>query len=301
MKSQGGQGGESGAAGGAAGAAGLAGAAGATGLAGAAGGPAGATGLAGAGGGAGAGGTAGVGAAGGGGAGSTGAGGATSCPTTAATTGTRYVDHAAGTDDGVHGGGPGACAFKTLTYAISKAPGEISLSAADTYQGDVAGESLPFLLQGKQTLTCNGATLASSTAMGTYDGIVQFAGTANGVTGCSFNGEKFGGYCLLVNTSAASSAAPHTITQSTFTGCDNVTIVVGSGFDNVSITNNVFTLDFDCIYVMGSPSDVNVSNNTFVGTTTDVLCGGADPGVTGSGNSRGGGTIVCTTCGNCPF
>ncbi|HSY40017.1 MAG TPA: hypothetical protein VLA79_10835 [Polyangia bacterium] len=211
------------------------------------------------------------------------------------------MDHAAGTDDSLHGGGPGACAFKTLTYAISKAPGEISLSAADTYQGDVAGESLPFLLQGKQKLTCNGATLANSTAMGTYDGIVQFAGTANGVTGCTFNGEKFGGYCLLVNTSAASSVAPHTITQSTFTGCDNGTIVVGSGFDHVSITNNSFTLDFDCIDVMGSPSDVNVSNNTFVGTTNDVVCAGADPGVTGSGNTRGGGTIVCTACGNCPF
>ena len=159
----------------------------------------------------------------------------------------------------------------------------------------------PSLLSGKQTLSCNGATLANSAAMGTYNGIVQFAGSANAASGCAFNGEKFGGYCLLVNTSAASATTPHTVTGCSFTGCDNVTLVVGSGFDHVSITNNTFTLNYDCIYVMGSPTDVKISNNTFAGTTTDVLCGGADPGVTGSGNQRGGGTIVCNTCGNCPF
>ena len=38
---------------------------------------------------------------------------------------------------------------RRLTYALTKAPGEISLSAADTYQGDVAGETLPFLLSGQ--------------------------------------------------------------------------------------------------------------------------------------------------------
>jgi hypothetical protein len=290
--------------GGAAGAPGTGGgAAGATGAGGTGGGAAGVTGATGTGGG-GAAGASNVAGHGGGGTAGTGAsvGGADGggCATPGAT-GTSYVDHAAGTDDGVHGGGPGTCAYKTLTYALKKAPGNISLSGADTYQGDVAGETLPFLLQGKQTLTCNGATLASSAAMGTYDGIVQFAGTANGVNGCSFDGKKLGGYCLLVNTSAASSAAPHTITQSSFTGCANVTVLVGSGFDHVSITSNSFTLDYDCIDVMGSPSDVHISDNTFTGTTTDILCAGTAPGVTGSGNLRGGGTIVCTTCGGCPF
>jgi hypothetical protein len=187
-----------------------------------------------------------------------------------------------------------------LTYALTKAPAEVSLSGADTYQGGTAGETVPFLLQGKQTLTCNGATLANSATMGTYNGIVQFAGSANGATGCSFNGEQLGGYCLLVNTSGTS-ATPHTIAQNTFTGCGNVTLVVASGFDHVSITGNSFTLDYDCIDIMGAPTDVKISGNTFTGTTTDIICAGAAPGVTGSGNMRGGGSPVCNTCTNCPF
>jgi hypothetical protein len=52
---------------------------------------------------------------------------------------------------------------------------------------------------------------------------------------------------------------------------------------------------------MGSHADILIADNTFVGTDTDVLCDDAAPGVTGSGNVRGGGTISCTTCGGCPF
>jgi len=223
------------------------------------------------------------------------------CPTPQTGSGTQFVDHALGTDDGTHGGGPGACAYKTLTYALKKAPAEISLSAADTYQGGVAGEKLPFLLLGQQTLSCNGASLENDADMGTYDGIVQFAGTRNSVTGCNFDGGKWGGYCLVVNASAANSSAPHVITKSSFTGCDNVTIVVPSGFDHVSITQNSFTLDFACIYLVGTHSDVRIADNTFVGTNTDVMCDDAAPGVTGSGNVRGGGVISCSMCGGCPF
>jgi hypothetical protein len=295
------------------GAAGASGAAGATGVAGAsgvagtsgggAGGEAGSGNVAGHSGGAGSGGTAGAGGVGGGAAGGTGAGGAAGagCPSTSTSTGTRYVDHAAGTDDAVHGGGTGACAYKTLTYAVGKAPAEISLSAADTYQAGVAGETVPFLLQGKQTLNCNGATLANAASSGTYNGIVQFAGTTNGATGCTFNGEQIGGYCFLVNTSGASTTAPHTITQNTFNNCGGEAIVVGSGFNNVSIANNSFTLDYTCIDVMGTSTGVKITDNTFAGTTTDIMCAVADPGVTGSGNLRGGGATVCKTCGNCPF
>jgi Right handed beta helix region len=223
------------------------------------------------------------------------------CPAPQAGGGTRFVDHALGTDDEMHGGGTGPCAYKTLTYALKKAPGEISLSSADTYKGGVAGEKLPFLLLGQQTLSCNGASLENDADMGTYDGIVQFAGTRNAASGCNFDGGKWGGYCLVVNATAATASAPHVITKNSFTGCDNVTIVVPSGFDHVTITQNSFTLDFACIYPMGAHSDITIANNTFVGTNTDVVCDDAAPGVTGSGNVRGGGAIACSTCGGCPF
>ena len=165
----------------------------------------------------------------------------------------------------------------------------------------MAGETLPFLLVGQQTLSCNGASLANEADMGTYDGIVQFAGTRNAATNCNFEGGEMGGYCLVVNASAASSDAPHVIANNAFTDCDNVTIAVPDGFNHLHITQNSFTLNFACIYLMGSHSDIQIVDNTFVGNDTDVLCDDAAPGVAGWGNVRGGGAISCSACGGCPF
>lgn len=218
-----------------------------------------------------------------------------------AASGTRFVNHAMGTDDAAHGGGAGRCAYKTLTYALAHAPDDVALLAQDTYQGGVAGEALPFLLTGHQTLTCNGAQLQNETTMGTYAGIVQFAGTHNAVTGCNFNGGDQGGYCLIVNASAADLTKPHVVTQSTFTKCDNVTLVVPAGFNGVTISKNTFTLNFASIYLAGAHTNISVVDNTFVGNSKDVMCDDAAPGVTGSGNVRGGGAIACSVCGGCPF
>ena len=136
-----------------------------------------------------------------------------------------------------------ACAYKTLTYALAHAPDAVSL-AQDTYKGGAAGEELPFLLTAHQSLICNGAQLENDASMGTYDGIVQLAGTRNAVSDCHFDGGHQGGYCLVVNASAVDLAKPHVVTQSTFTKCDNVTLVVPAGFKGVTISNNTFTLNF---------------------------------------------------------
>ena len=168
-------------------------------------------------------------------------------------TGTRFVDHALGTDDTAHGNRPGRCAFRTLTYALAHASDQISLSAQDTYKGGVDGETLPFLLTGQQGLACNGATLANEEDQGTYDGIAQFAGTRNAVTGRHFDGRRFGGYCLVVNATAADVARPHAVTGSSFTGCDNVAIVVPNSFNNVAISGNTFTLNLRVGVLRGLP------------------------------------------------
>ena len=91
------------------------------------------------------------------------------------------------------------------------------------------------------------------------------------------------------------------MTQSTFTKCDNVTLVVHAGFNGVTISKNTFTLNFASIYLEGAHTNVSVTDNTFVGNHGDVMCDAATPGVTGSGNVRGGGAITCATCGGCPF
>ena len=124
-----------------------------------------------------------------------------------AASGTRFVDHALGADDATHGGGTGRCAYKTLTYALAHAPDAVSL-AQDTYKGGAAGEELPFLLTAQQTLLCNGAQLENDASMGTYDGIVQLAGTRNAVSDCHVDGGHQGGYCLVVNASAVDLTQP---------------------------------------------------------------------------------------------
>jgi hypothetical protein len=215
--------------------------------------------------------------------------------------GTRFVDHALGTDDHTHGNGPGRCAFRTLTYALGQASDQISLSAQDTYQGGVAGETLPFLLTGNQNLLCNGATLTYDLGQSTYDGIVDFAGTRNGMTGCHVDGQNLGGYCLVVNATAAEVTRPHVVTGSTVTGCGNVAIIVPNSFNNVIISSNTFTLDATTVYIRGSHTNVRIVNNIFVGNRADIQCDDTEPGVSGSGNVSDGGDVICSGCGGCPF
>lgn len=215
--------------------------------------------------------------------------------------GTRFVDHALGTDDHAHGNGPGPCAFRTLTYAIGQASAQISLSAQDTYQGGVAGETLPFLLTGNQSLLCNGATLTYDMGQSTYDGIVDFAGTRNGMTGCLVDGQGLGGYCLVVNATAADVTHPHFITGSTVTGCGNIGIIVPNSFNGLIIANNTFTLNAVTVVLKGAHTNVSIVDNTFVANRDDIVCQDIAPGVSGSGNVGDGVDITCFNCGGCPF
>jgi hypothetical protein len=216
----------------------------------------------------------------------------------------HYVDHAQGTDDPQHGGGPGACAYRTLTYALTQATGEIAL-APDTYQGDIAGETLPFLLTGHQSLTCDAfgtkATLHIQPNQGTYDGVVQLAGTGNTVKGCVIDGGAFGGFCAVVSASAAP-GSQHTITESRFTNCDNVALQVAPNASNIVISHNEFELGFLSILWNGDHASASITDNTFTANLgNDVYCETPSPGITGSGNVRGGGAILCEGCANCSF
>jgi hypothetical protein len=214
-----------------------------------------------------------------------------------------YVDHSLGTNDLVHGGGPGACAYRTLTYALNHATGLISL-ATDTYQGGVAGETVPFLLTNVQGIVCDGsgtqATLMAAATSGSYDGVVQLAGEANTVQGCIIDGADEGGYCLVVSSSAAT--APHTVTGCEVTHCANVAVNIAPGVSNVTLASNKFVLNGLSVYWTGDHAADTLTDNTFTAdTNNDVYCDDASPGIVGSGNIRGGGPILCENCAGCPF
>jgi parallel beta-helix repeat protein len=78
-----------------------------------------------------------------------------------------YVNGALGTDDGVHGTGPGASAFKTIQYAVNDprvTNGDTINVAPGTYVEQIA--------VGK-TLTLIGAGQSSTTIQAPYNGLVQ--------------------------------------------------------------------------------------------------------------------------------
>jgi hypothetical protein len=216
---------------------------------------------------------------------------------------TRFVDHQLGTDDEVHGMSVGACAYRTLTYALGHATdAAVSLATYDTYQGGVDGETLPFLLTGMQQLFCNGAVLENAADQGTYEGIVQFTGMQNGVTSCVFEGLGWGGYLLNVN-SVAEPDGTHFAVDTSFEHGGNVAVWVGPGGDNLAIEYNVFLLNNVSIQASGSHADLQIAENTFSGGGGgyDVVCDDAEAGITGASNTRDGGAITCGVCGGCPF
>jgi hypothetical protein len=217
----------------------------------------------------------------------------------------QYVDPTLGVDDPLHGAQGGTCAYKTLTYALAHAQGQIVLAYAN-YQGDVAGEALPFLLSGAQQLKCDSgggkAILKAAASAGSYSGVVNLAGTNNVVDGCSIDGNGHGGYCVVLSSSATSPATPHQVTNCEVKNCGNVAVHVDDLTDNVELSQNELTLNGLAILWDGTHTGSTILNNTFTANTGfDVYCATSSPGITGSGNVAGGGSIQCQGCASCAF
>jgi hypothetical protein len=214
----------------------------------------------------------------------------------------RFVDRQLGTDDELHGGTAGACAFRTLGYALAHATTSISLNGTDIYQGGVDGVALPIRLTGMQQLFCNGSVLENAADQGTYEGIVQFTGMQNGVTSCVFEGLGWGGNLLSVN-SVSDPNGTHFAVDSGFDNGGNVAIWVAPGADNLDIEYNIFSMNNVSILAGGSHANLRIAANTFSGGGGgyDVVCDDIEPGITGASNTRDGGAITCGVCGGCPF
>ena len=209
---------------------------------------------------------------------------------------THYVDQSQGIDDPFHGSGSGACAYQTLQYALGHSDGSISL-ASGTY-GTSSNDRSPFFLNGVQGIVCDpGATL--SPISNGQNGIVEFDGTGNSLTGCVVDGRSKSGVSLIVSTSGGLPA--HSISNNLFTHCSGISIQVRENTVNLSITGNSFPNDYDGIDFLGGNAGT-IANNTFNDSFVDVVCeGNSSPGLVGSGNVRGAGAIVCHYCAGCNF
>jgi hypothetical protein len=216
----------------------------------------------------------------------------------------RFVDHARGRDTGANGLAPGACAYRTLSYALLNATGEIVL-APGTYPGGVPGEADPYYLTGNQTIRGDDTDVSRVvfTPRGSSGwGIaIYLAGTRNGVSHCTFEGP--GGQGLMgirMASEPASVTDPHFVKSNVFRG---LSMHFWGAHGDVKIENNVFRETPNNVIQWDATSTTStLLNNTFIGNASDVYCTNSPtPGLTGSGNVRGGGKPICYGCANCPF
>jgi hypothetical protein len=146
----------------------------------------------------------------------------------------HFVDPALGTDDASHGTGYGHCGYKTLTYALAHATGQIALQTA-VYSA-AAGETMPIVLTGSQDILCNYANQGPATLRGkgldngpggTFVNVtVAIHGPKNAVYNCNIDGSGGTGFCVAVTTSGPSAIDPHQVIGADIGNCGGVAIQI---------------------------------------------------------------------------
>jgi hypothetical protein len=218
----------------------------------------------------------------------------------------HFVDPAAGKDDLNHGGNFGSCGYKTLTYALAHATGQIALQTA-TYTPTT--ETFPIILNGTQQILCQ-YTLASPATIkgkGLYSNIginvsVAFQGTQNALFNCIVDGGGGNGYCVDVFTSGTAFPQVHEIESANISNCGGTAVLMEDNVSNVNIDNSNLHNSLVGAFWVGTNTGASMSNNSFSSNSTDIQCQSADLGVTGNGNTGSfSGKPSCTACGHCSF
>ncbi len=214
--------------------------------------------------------------------------------------GPRYVDPALGTDDDQHGGAPDTCAYRSSSYALAHAPGEIILAPA-TYSA--ATESTwPIVLGDNQKITCPEiagvrALLQGAATYATWSVVVEFTGENNGIVGCEITGGGSGVYCIDAP-GTTSVAPPLTVADNDISGCING---IRTSVTTVELTGNTFHHNSGAGFFAQGPSNSVLLGNTFSTNGVDITCNDAFPSIGGSGNVGDGGAPTCNSCASCPF
>lgn len=205
-----------------------------------------------------------------------------------------YVDPDNGQDIATNGGAQGSCAFATIEYALTQAPGEIRLPAQDFTITE------PLVLTGAQRLNCRfddqnnvRTRLLGHAAYGATDSAaVVFEGMANAIDDCEIDLQ--GGGTAAVIVASAAMGVPHVIDDSILgnSGGDGVRV----DGNNVQITDsNIHDNATNGVSFVQLDATANLENNTFTANGTDLLCADASMSVTGENNNL----ASCTTCANC--
>jgi Right handed beta helix region len=211
----------------------------------------------------------------------------------------HFVDALQGRDDDAHGGGPGVCAFKSISFSLTRFTGVLQVAPGVYDPSNEGAAGFPIRLTGQQQLSCNsGATITSRPSGATP--ILQLSGTANAITGCKIEYLPAMGNNLIEITNSATATTPHKITSCEISqGTTGVTITTG---DFLNLTNNFFH-DFTTSAIFWPPGRHGImTGNTFQDPAPglDIMCNGSNNNITGSGNVLTS-AAACVNCVNCPF
>ncbi|HEX4447581.1 MAG TPA: DUF1565 domain-containing protein [Polyangiaceae bacterium] len=218
-----------------------------------------------------------------------------SCPLPSLATGS-FVDGAQGADDSTHGGGPGACAYRTITYALANAPRRIAV-ASGTYSA-ATGETLPFVLTGRQGIFCTNATLAGQARFQGTEATAVLDGTENVLSDCTLVGNDRSGACVIV--ASDGNRAGHDLEALDVSRCGDVGVAIEG--TNVRVADGFFH-DSDRGVAWGATDPTGeLMDNTFANDPLDdIECTAGDGNVTGTGNLDGADVATCDGCNMCPF
>lgn len=198
----------------------------------------------------------------------------------------HYVDPVLGFDDPNYGGGAGACAFRSLEYALSRAAGKIFLS------GGTYPLTETIALSEGQELECDAddpGVLSGQPLYETSHIIVRMEPNT-AVRRCVLRGEgTTPGYCIQAS-------GPAVIEGTQIEDCGGASLRA-SGTE-LSIVGNVFASGGTSIFFQSGGS-AHISDNVFHGGPTNVTCNAATT-VTGTGNSRPAGDVTCSAPCACP-
>ncbi len=203
----------------------------------------------------------------------------------------HYVDSARGTD-APDRGGSGACAYKTIGYALSHGTGKIEVAL-----GTYSNEAWPLTLTGSQQLLCNpsGAGRATIKMAQSSNGpfVVQLSGK-NQVHDCIINGNGNNVTCVDV-ASSGSSSSPQLLTNLDIGDCANSGVEVEANVTNVTVQNSTFHNIGHGIAWDGGNTGSQMLSNTLTNVTDSwgAYCLVDNPGVTGTNNIENNGGLEC--------
>ncbi len=216
-----------------------------------------------------------------------------------------YVDRVLGSDDAGHGGGSGACAWKSITYALANtsAGAVLHLAASQTFK---SGETFPLIVAG-QKLMCGNATGISGagpTGSATQE-ILELTSPGSAVQGCNLDpGPPDSGctssatdYTAVHVTGSGSALSPITIDHCIAVhSLITLGVYINDGLHDIVISNS--TLAAINSVQTGSNVTAQISNNHLDpgcgGTTFSVRCAVSDSVSILGNTSNGSSTLSCS-------